>query len=84
MGSKILGQFLNRHARLREDTCQCPYVDRPVVRHRHTGRAFDKPDMAPPLPVNNEPQPPQGSDDLRAGKVTGQLHTKARAGSSVK
>ena len=40
--------------------------------------------MAPPLPVNNEPHPPQSPDDLRAGKVSGKLHAKARAGSSVK
>jgi hypothetical protein len=40
--------------------------------------------MAPSLPVNNEPQPLQRPDNLRAGKVTGKFHAKARAGSSVK
>gem|GEM_PF-6486630 len=80
----MLGQFLNCHARLREDACQRPHVNRPMIRHRHAGRAFHKADMAPSLPVNNEPQPLQRPDNLRAGKVTGKFHAKARAGSSVK
>ena len=82
--SKVLGQFLNRDIRLREDACQRPHVDRAMIRHRHAGRAFHKPDMASPLPVNREAHPLQCPDNLRAAQVTGQLHAKARAGSSVK
>jgi hypothetical protein len=55
-----------------------------MIRHRHAGRGIHKPDMAPALPVNCEAHPLQCPDDLRSTQVTGQLHAKARAGSSVK